>query len=83
MASGAVLAQYRQLYSRADRALQQWDTLHVRCLCSQELGQPVYVNGPQLCFATPGLIKLACALMQASAVGVVSTCVNIIQRLPV
>jgi hypothetical protein len=29
MASGPVLAHYRQLYGRADKALQQWDTLHV------------------------------------------------------
>lgn len=28
MASGAVLSRYRQLYARADGALQQWDALH-------------------------------------------------------
>ncbi len=33
MASGAVLGRYRQLYTRADRAIQQWDALHVSAEC--------------------------------------------------
>lgn len=33
MASGAVLGRYRQLYTRADREIQQWDALHVSAEC--------------------------------------------------